>query len=55
LQGFKVDELLAQCRTPSFNGAEVVDRLSRAIVYSRNERIHVVKVLAKYLMFNCAK
>jgi len=50
-----VSELIAQCKTSAFNGAEVVDRLHNGILYTRNERIHFVKILAKYLMFNCAQ
>jgi len=55
VQAFKVSELIGQCKTSTFNGAEVVERLHNGLLYTRNERIHFVKIISKYLMFNCAK
>ena len=55
VQAFKVSDLISQCKTASFNGADVVERLHSGIMYSRNERIHFVKILSKFLMYNCAK
>lgn len=53
LKNFPVDELLKK-NTGVVSGEELVQKLQNGTVYTRQERMFLVKVVAKYLMSKCS-
>lgn len=52
LQNFPVDEILST-QTATVNGAMLVQKLHSNVMYTRQERIFVVKHISNYLMATC--
>jgi hypothetical protein len=53
MQLYPVDDILRKHNKGVIKGPPLVDKLLSGQIYNRDERIFLVKVLAKYLMAKC--